>query len=261
MGTILAGYKLEQKTFHSLLQPKCKKQILLFRGEKGCGKTTLLCRCCERIPTEVVHVRVQLRGSTVNVPEIFYRTGRLLTWANLSNFTEALARLEGTPKIQIDKNWIAGINNRINVILQQNQLDREYHQTILTDAWINDLGRYPKTVLFVFDTYEQATEDVKEWISGPFLARVELTPNLRVVVAGQHVPDDNNIEWGHSCFVHNLHGVSEARQWIPIVKAKGRRSKTKDLESWLVAVCDAFHGNPLKINQMIDTLPLEGVGI
>jgi hypothetical protein len=46
------------------------------------------------------------------------------------------------------------------------------------------------------DTYEDATTDVQQWISGPFLARTAMVNQVRVLIAGQSVPDSNNIEWG-----------------------------------------------------------------
>lgn len=102
------------------------------------------------------------------------------------------------------------------------------------------------------DTFESATAEVAEWISGPLLARVANTPPVRVVVAGQQVPDENNIEWCQCCAVYDLRGVREARYWMPVVQSLGRRVPSED---YLAGICDALKGQPLAIMIQIQTFP------
>ena len=254
----LADYEHEQQAFGALLQPECRERILLFRGESGSGKTTLLSFCREQVPASIPHVEIQLRGSAVSVAEIFYRAGRVLKWDHLPKFTEQVAALEGTPKTQIDRNWLTGINNRISVVLRvENPADREHRRAALTDAWFDDTGALQGPMLMLFDTYEQATTEVQDWISGPFLARAAQVFPVRVVVAGQTVPEKNNIEWGHCCTAHDLYGVVEARHWMPIVRAMKRRIAVENPESWLGGVCHALKGNPDGIKKVIEGLPRE----
>jgi len=257
MALPLADYEREQQAFDALLQPECRERILLFRGESGSGKTTLLNFCREQVPPSIPHVEIQLRGSAVSVAEIFFRAGRVLRWDHLPNFTEQVAALEGTPKTQIDRNWLIGINNRISVVMRvENPADREHRRAALTDAWFDDTAALPGPMLMLFDTYEQATTEVQDWISGPFLARAAQVLPVRVVVAGQTVPDKNNIEWGHCCTAHDLYGVAEARHWMPIVQATQRHIPFDQPLTWLAGVCHALKGNPKSIMQVIEGLPV-----
>jgi hypothetical protein len=258
MSALMADYNAERQAFEVLLQPKCRKRILLFRGKSGSGKTTLLTYCKSKVPHDIAHVPIQLRGSTVGVAEIFSRVGRPLDWQYLPKFTRQVATLEGTPNVQVDRNWLAGINNRISVAMNvKNISDREYRRVALTDAWFDDLANFPNPVVFLFDTYDKASTEVQEWLSGPFLVRAAYVPTVRVVVAGQDVPDHSNIEWGHCCIVHNLYGVQEAQHWLPIVRKMNRYIPVDDPLSWLAGVCHVLKGSPLDIMQVIKDLPLQ----
>jgi hypothetical protein len=150
-----------------------------------------------------------------------------------------------------------GDSNSIRVALQaESPADQEHRRAALTDAWFQDLRAFDHPVLMVLDTYEQATDAVTGWIDGPFLSRVAQARPLRVLLAGQKVPDINNIEWGHCCASHELLGVPDAEYWWPIVEAMNRRiDDVDDPKSWLVGVCHSFRGRPKEIMQIIEGLP------
>lgn len=257
MTTPLADYVQERQAFESLLRPECQEHILLFKGQSGCGKTTLLTYCQEQVPQDMSHVSIQLRGSAVGMAEIFYRSGRVLTWERLPSFTAQVADMQKIPKVQIDHNWLAGIRNQINVVLNvENLTDREQRRTTLTEAWFSDLDSFVQPVLLLFDTYEQATTEVQDWISGPLLSRTACCEQVRVLIAGKEVPDRNNIEWGHCCVHRQLYGVPEARHWLPVVQAMRRQLPLDQPLTWLAGVCYALKGDPSEIMKAIERLPV-----
>lgn len=256
MKTTLADYSDERQAFESLLGGQCAERILLLRGESGSGKTALLTHCQHDIPAGVKHVDIQLRGSTVDIAEIFFRAGRVVKWERLRGFTDQVAQLQRSPVVKIDHNWLVGMGNHINVALQADSPhDRTYRRAALTEAWFDDVGAFPEPLLVLFDTFEQATEEIKEWLSGPFLARVAKIDALRVVIAGQIVPDKHNIEWGECCREHRLYGVPEAVHWLPVIQALGRYIPNDSPLNWLAGVCHALQGNPAAIIKIIEGLP------
>ena len=261
MSIVLADYEAERIAFGALFKKDCKERILLYRGISGSGKTTLLSYCAENlVPKDVKFIPIELRESSVSFAEVFYRSTQYLSWNNLTNFTKQVAQMEGTPYANVDKNWLAGINNRISVVMQvENPKDRAQRSVELTHAWFEDLKAYKQTILMLFDTYEKGNTDMKEWISGPLLSRVAHAQNVRVVVAGQDIPDKKNIEWGNCCSAHDLYGVKEAKHWMPVVKAMKRKfgPEVKDPESWLAGICHYVQGNPSAIMQVIENLPRE----
>lgn len=261
MTTVLANYDEHRKAFGALFKKDCKERILLYRGGSGTGKTTLLTYCTETlIPKGVKHIPIQLRESAVSFAEVFYRSSLFLTWNKMTNFTNQVAQMSGTPGVAVDKNWLAGINNKISVVMQvENPKDRAQRSVELTQAWFDDLIAYKQIILMMFDTYEKGNTEIKEWISGPLLSRVVNAENVRVVVAGQQVPDEKNIEWGSCCSAHELYGVQDAKHWMPVVKAMSRRvpKEVGDAETWLAGVCYALKGNPSEIIKAIEGLPLK----
>ena len=256
MPTHLANYEDQQQAFFSLFEPECDCRILLIRGESGSGKTTFLEYCQERIPPHIANLPIQLRNSAVGVAEFFSRSGRWLGWERMNHLTHQVANFQSGPTVRIDRNWLAGINNHISVALHAESLtDREERRTALTDALFDDLQGLTNPALVVFDTFEQATSDVQDWISGPFLARAAQVKQLRVVVAGQKVPAEHNIEWRQCCVAHDLLGVAEARYWMPVVTAMGRRIAVERPVDWLAGVCHVLKGNPAEIIKIIQGLP------
>lgn len=261
MTVMLANYEVPREAFASLLTGDCLRRILLVQGDSGTGKTALLTYCRSKVPDTDFHVvLVQLRGVMVSVAEIFSRIHRVLGWAALPRLTKHLASLEAGLNIKIEGNQQEGFNNRINLVLHtgDNKDDRDQRRIALTDACFEDLANLGKRMLMVFDTFEQANSEVAAWLEGPFLTRVEQTATLRVMIAGQKVPNRNNIEWGHCCDHHDLPGVPEAPHWLPVLQNMGRHVPNRNPEDWLAGVCAAFNGRPDSIMKVIEALPRQG---
>lgn len=252
----LADYEAERQAFERLFDASCRDRIVLFRGASGRGKTALLRHCLGQVPAHVAHLQYDCKGE-VSVAEVFHRAGQLLTWERLPRLTQQVAQMQQTPAVHIDSNWLAGINNRISVALHaESPVDREHRRSLLTNAWFDDLQDFPQPVLLVFDTFEKAPTEVQQWVGGPVLARAAIFANIRVVIAGQEVPDQHSIEWGHCCDAHTLYGVRDAAHWLPVLQAMRRRIPVPvEPFSWLAGVCHSLDGNPAEILKVIDRLP------
>jgi len=256
MTQLIADYSDERQAFQELFGVTCAERILLLRGESGCGKTHLLTYCQQIVPDTVTQAPIQLRGTTVTVAEIFYRTGGAVGWDRFNHFARHVAEMQRSPAVKIDRNWLVGMNNHIDVALTaEDQAGREHRRAALTDAWFADARQLPQPLLVLFDTFEQASDEVKAWLSGPFLARVVRTPTVRVVIAGQEIPPAHNIEWGHCCQERALYGVREAEHWMPVVQAMGRYIPNDAPLDWLAGVCHALEGRPEAILKILQRLP------
>lgn len=244
MSIVIADYEAPRRAIEALSRRDCNYRILLIRGPSGgTGKTTLLRYCCEQMATSALHVPIELRDSLVNVAEIFSRIGQVIGWDHLPAFTKRLTASRGEPDVTIEHNRQTGFNNTINMLLRaDNKLDREERRTDLTNVWFNDMAALPAPIVMLFDTYEDAPSEVRDWISGSFLARAAAIGAIRVVVAGRNIPERNNIAWGHCCQVYDLFGVAEASHWMPVVREMHRRIDVPDPDSWLAGVCHALGG-------------------
>ncbi len=252
MDTI-ANYENERQAFLSLLESECEKRILLFRGPSGTGKTALIMSCQNQVCKPVYHMPVQLRGTAVGMAEIFWRTGDCLGWNLLSNFTGQLS--DFGINVNIIDNKIRGNENQIRVLLNaENPADREARQVSLTNAWFEDIRILDNLFLLIMDTYEQASEEMKDWISSPFLSRAANSENIRVAIAGQEIPEPN-IEWGRCCDVRELYGVREAEHWLPVIDALGRVVPVEPALTYIAGICHAFDGRPVDIMNIIMGFP------
>ena len=256
MPTLLADYHDERAAFDHLLRKDCESRILLFRGASGTGKTTLLDHCVQQANKVTSCVNINLKGGAVTVAEILGRTASKLGAEKLNAFNERLAEHEGKRAVKIDKNWIAGLGNRISVTLQTSP-DRAQLSVALTEALFADLSLMKRNTIFVMDTYEHAITEVQDWLGGPFLARVEQVKEVRALIAGQTVPDATNIEWGYCSTVRELYGVPEAEHWLPIVQQMNRSIPFDNPLTWLAGVCHALEGRPRNIMQIIEGLPVK----
>jgi hypothetical protein len=252
---LLANYQAERQAIEALFKPQCEHRIVLLRGACGSGKTSVLRYCQQQRPVSVACLPVELRGSTVSAAEIFYRSGTHLTWQRLTRFTQQVAAMLGG-SVKIDHNWLVGINNHITVSLQaEHPLDWEYRAAVLTDSWFHDLNALPHSFVILLDNYEKASTEMKRWICGPFLTRASHVCSVRVVVAGEEVPERNNIEWGHCCDYYELRGVRKGSNWLPVVQNMDLLSHIPgDPEVWLNGVCYALNGDPSLIMQKLEML-------
>jgi hypothetical protein len=253
---LLADYHEQCGAFTALLQPTCQANILLFSGASGSGKTTLVNACLDKVPAHVTSIPIQMRGSATTVPEIFRRVGEKRAWRKMNNF---IAALQTIPQVLVDTNRLIGIGNQINVALDAPPADRDQRRATLTHAWFDDLRALDDLLLIALDTYEDATPEVQQWIAGPFLACAVEIPSLRILIAGQKVPNPHNIEWGSCCTHHELYGVPEAEHWLPVIEAMGRYIPVDPPETWLAGVCHALKGAPKDIMQVIEGLPSKEV--
>jgi hypothetical protein len=257
MTVLFANYNCERASFEKLLGPEYEKRILIFQGASGHGKTMLL-QYCQAHAEEagVLCIPIQFRSSMVSMAEIFYRSCSYVGWDRVPNFYEQLVDLQDVSRVQIGHNRLSGSHNSINVALSgENPEARENRRLALTEAWLNDIRAACRPLLFIMDSYEQATTEVKEWISGPFLTRIVRVDPVRVLIAGQEVPDANTIEWGKYCVTYSLYGVPEAKHWLPLVEAMDRHIPFDDPETWLAGVCHALGGQPSTIMKIIQSLP------
>lgn len=251
----LANYEEQQQHFLGLLDPRARNHILMFQGESGSGKTRLLESCIRAVPAYIPYLSVQLRGSATTTAHLFYRLGRRVGWARLPAFTRQVAALCGMPHQGGDAAWQLDIRQHLERTLQVEDLSaRRQRGNSLTDAWFADAHTFQTPLLLILDTYEDATVEFNQWFSQQFLPWIADSQTVRVLVAGQKVPELSS-DWRHCCSYHRLTGVHEAAAWLPVAQAMGRQVHSLD---YLAGACAAFRGNPGKILEFIQLLPQTG---
>jgi hypothetical protein len=181
----------------------------------------------------------------------------VIGWKSLPQFLNEINILQGNGHLRDESPKQIMSSNAINLALSvETGTPHEIRRvSTLTRILFSDLRKIPNVLLVVFDSYEQATTKLADWISGPFLSHIAYASNVRVLLAGQVIPNPDNIEWGGFCTTFELSGVANSINWLPIVHAMGRFIPVDDPESWLAGVCHALRGQPSAIMKIIESLP------
>jgi len=79
--------------------------------------------------------------------------------------------------------------------------------------FVTDLKRLTTPVLFLFDTFEKASEEARAWLESKFLPRVRSLPAVVVVVGGREVPDKNQYPWRLLAELRVLEAIKNAEDW------------------------------------------------
>ncbi len=325
MEPLIANREWVDKACEDLLQPDCQKRILLFSGESGIGKSTLLEIFQSKLSSKTCYLSIDFQDSSIDICKIFCQIGYCLGWSNLPNFIEQIDALQVVsytqaslgsrlitlfetlphyfsnediatlcfklgieyddlpgqgrkskmrelvkhldyraqipefveicrqerPKVSFFSEQFHTIEDRIRIALCA---DQESCWATLTDAWVKDLKLFDRLMIIALDTCEEAVTEVQNWIGGSFLSKVARIDKIRVLLAGQNLPNPKNSEWEPWCESYDIDGVQEVRYWLPIVEAENRKTPHEP-HAWLHGVCTALKGHPESIIKVIQGLP------
>jgi hypothetical protein len=121
----------------------------------------------------------------------------------------------------------------------------------LQEAFFRDLRAIKQTIAFLFDTFNDPTTQLASWINDNFLVVIPQSPNLRVVIAGQHTPE-RNAAWENYCHRCELGEIKETEAWYQFTQEIGLNLE----ENIVRAFIDANKGNPKIISESFQNLKL-----
>jgi hypothetical protein len=225
----------------------------LLRGESGCGKTSLLKHCRQLAPDSVLLIFVDCKRDGINPAEVFSLAADHAGRNRLPAFSQCLRQ----HNVEIRDNQIEGNSNQISVVLGSgSEQERKERLVWLTDAWLRDLSQLDRPLLLVVDTYEKAGADLQSWLRSLLVRLPRACKPLRIVLAGQEVPDTNTgEEWADCCCERELNGVPEPEHWLPVIEQRGFVVPSEHPLSYLAGLCDFTKGSPRQISAFIETFP------
>ena len=251
---MLANYKEERAAFVQLWERQCQKPILLLCGQSGCGKTSLLKHCHQTAPPEkVFRVFLNCKRDGINPAEVFSLAANHAGRDKLPAFSQCLRQ----HNVEIRDNQIEGNSNQISVVLGSgSEQERKERLVWLTDAWLQDINQLDRPLLLVVDTYEKAEAALKSWLESVIARLPRACSQLRMVIAGQKIPDTNTVEdWANHCCEYELKGVHEPEHWLPVVEGLCKKVPGESPLDCLRGICLAMRGNPAGIISLIRAFP------
>jgi hypothetical protein len=113
-----------------------------------------------------------------------------------------------------------------------------------------DLRNLSAPVLLAFDTYERASVDARELVEGLLLADIDQLGGVRLVIAGQTVPDYEHALWAASVHHVNLKPITDTKFW----RAYAERHQINVRAEHVEALTLGSAGVPGVIRSMLHTL-------
>jgi hypothetical protein len=195
----------ELRLFDDVLAGRRAERILLLEGSSQTGKSSLLSEFGKRCG--VCHWALVNFKDTLSFGAMQF-LGELadtLSPIAFDQFRAQCAQMAASATVTITGNRLIG--SKIDVALGQlDDSQRQARYTLLTGAFFADLRQSHQQVVMAIDTFEQAANEVRAWISGILLPRAHRTPGVVIVIAGQSVPVLDR-EWDEHCCHHHLSGL------------------------------------------------------
>lgn len=251
----LANRTDELAFFQKMVQGQIEHRILLIQASSGYGKTGLMGRFADQCPTGTLAVPLDLKAASgLGIAYVFYRIRKVLASQAFPNYERAIATFlhpdRTVAEIEISGNELSGDQSAIQVVLQgQSKAERQFQLQQVQSAFFKDLRQCRSSIVFILDTFNEATPELQTWVEGQFLMEVADYERLYCVVAGQEVPKAT-IDWErlhHSCC---LKPIREHEAWYRYARDEGYLFERVELG----VLVDLYQGVPNSIAQGIQTL-------
>jgi hypothetical protein len=123
----------------------------------------------------------------------------------------------------------------------------------LRTAFLQDLDEARNPVLLVLDTYEQATDEARQWVEHRLLPHCRRHEGLRLVVAGIQVPAlDRSRPWSKMAVSRELPPIKDHMHWCAYVRREMGLTAYRDDQIEILVKATA--GSPRPLGNLLATL-------
>lgn len=191
---IYVNREQEVALFKEMLEGKIDQHILLLKADAGMGKTTLMLKLFD-----VAHQYPRAYLSLKGLNETWRVLERLASQFGRQKFESFYSQLSTIShvKVQVEvSDTKFGLGSRTTIDARGGEISQkhlEMQEEVLIVSFFNDLEVLHRStnqrIVFLLDTYDQATDKIKEWISISLLNQIRNLPWLVTVIAGRQIPD------------------------------------------------------------------------
>jgi len=244
----------ERGLFQEMLKAEVSAHILLLQADAGMGKSSLMRTLwdeCKHWQGDTIgRARLDFKDNNLSAAGVVM--GELCQQLGRQRFTEFYKEADAYARVaSVNVQGSTFIDSSLDATLVKlNPEQRKMRQQMLTDAFFTDLekGHDKGPVVLLFDTFEKAQEEVREWLSGPFLTRVRPHQWLVMVVAGRETPAVDT-DWEDWRLHHTLRPLN--REYVGEYL---RRVELSLSDSEINLIYDLTDGNPLELATYVKKL-------
>ena len=237
----------EKDLFNDMVHRNVDAHILLIEAESGMGKTSLIDQFWI-MSQELPRARVNFKEMSLSFGKILSELKFQLGEDSFKIFNKQCVQFAQTFGQNTEHPLL--ILSQIDATLEKLPQDSRVNQRqMITDAFFLDLSSvykiHQKPVVLLFDSYEKASHDVKEWITKQFIISVRRFPWLICVFAGQQSPRIN-IYSNTWCLQHKLEplGFDHVKEFVQTIKLK-------DSEDVVMILTRLSHGKPHLLKNLV----------
>ena len=225
-----------------LVRGQTPARIILIEAPSGMGKSELLREFRARRPDDLPIVVVDFKTGPLTLADTLFQICDTLGQSHFPTLTQVVQHIIQPAAIHITHNILIGQNEISAALAGPDQQTRDQRRSQLTAALITDLRALGRITL-IFDTFEQCDPSLQTWLASVFLPAAHRSPQLPVIVAGQHIPEPTQM-WDAETLP--LAGIAP-EHWQDYAHAVGATLTLVDIR----AFCFALQGNCLAIAQTI----------
>jgi hypothetical protein len=134
----------------------------------------------------------------------------------------------------------------------EREMNRNATESLRT-AFLQDLDEARAPVLLVLDTYEQATEEARQWVEHRLLPHFRRRDGLRLVLAGIRVPTvDPSRPWSGIAVSYELPPIKDHQHWCDYVRRVMGLTAYRDDQIEILVKATA--GSPRPLGNLLATL-------
>lgn len=247
----LANRSQELKTFIEIVTGINPRRIFLIEGKSGSGKTNLLGQFIYQCPRHILCVAIDLKSAQSGIHYIFNTLRRRLGSQNFPHLDRQVQEFlrRDNINVTVSDNEMRGREQQIQVILnferdtekllRVDESIRQFRLSAMKNALFQDLRPIKQPICLMFDTFNEASDELKSWLGGEFLSEVVDSPNLRIVIAGQQIPKPN-IEWMNLYEYCCLEAINDVEEWWKFAQHQQLNCPRDAVK----AITLTFDGNP-----------------
>jgi len=239
-----------------LLRPRVSRPIILIQAGSGFGKTLLLEEYQSRIEKRGYPVAaVDLASGAIGIVDMLMLLCYQWGWKQFPLFHQTLQSLiYPLTNVSIHGIWQFG-SPRLQVNLSENPAQRKVQTNELTINWLGDVINWltdGQLAVILIDSYNlEATfqrpatvdSELRSWLEDVFLDQVRRIDGLRLILAGQQLPERKLTPWERYCQRCELGPIYSPDDWMPLARLLGGHI-TRDIVS---AYCHTEQGHPARI--------------